>query len=101
MNKSIHFYKDDNMNLSKFHISHNATIKAIENKKVLIHTYAISALDFAYLLDSGYDIFLHENNKHFQIKVGTVEATDKEINKGNDIRKLWLGGGFDGYFYGE
>ena len=57
--------------------------------------------NFYYLLDNGYDIFLHENGLDFQIKEGHVVATDKEIRKAHNIEKIWIGGGFSGFFYGE
>ena len=100
--KEIHFWKDSyglgcmyDMVLK----THNATLMAIDSEWDMIHTYAISALDFATLLDKGYDIYLHENSKSCQIKEGNVECTDKEIRKGHDIRRIWIGGGFDDYFY--
>jgi hypothetical protein len=52
-------------------------------------------------LNNGYDIFLHENGLDFQIKEGHVVATDKEIRKAHNIEKIWIGGGFSRFFYGE
>ena len=114
--KEIHFWKDNigaSVEItSQMHFTHNATIAAINIAEVtkmdildgkptrtVIHTYAISVLDFAALLDNGYDIFLHENGKVCQIKEGDVECTDKEIRKAHDIRRIWIGGGFDDFFY--
>jgi acyl carrier protein len=103
VNKTIHFYKDASsagcMMLDKVLTTHNATTQAIKIGDDDIHTFAISALDFASLLDKGYDIYLHENHKSFQIKEGRVEATDKEIRKAHNIRTIWIGGGFDNFFY--
>lgn len=103
--KEIHFWKDDHGMDDELYNealkTHNATISAIENNWDAIHTYAISALDFPYLLDSEYNIYLRENGKSFQIKEGIVEGTDKEIRKGHDIRKIWIGGGFERFFYGD
>ena len=100
--KEIHFWKDA-FGLGSLYESvlksHNATLMSIDNGWDTIHTYAISALDFADLLDKGYNIYLHENSKSCQIKEGKVECTDKEIRKGHDIRRIWIGGGFDDYFY--
>lgn len=108
MNKEIHFHKDlkdcllqDFIYYDHYHTSHNSTIRAMKNNEKIIITTAISALDFSYLLDNGYDIYLHENGKSFQIKEGNVEGTDKEIRKGHDIRRIWIGGGFNGFFYGD
>lgn len=76
-------------------------MNAIKDGNTFIHTYAIFALLFSYLLDLGYRIYLHENNKSFEIKLGNVVATNKEIRKAHDIRTIWIGGRFSGYFYGE
>ena len=99
MKKEIHFYKDNFKCERGIYYSHNATMLAINENDAIIHTYAISALDFAPLLDKGYDIFLHENGKFFQLKEGSIEATDKEIRKAHNIRRIWIGGGFDNFFY--
>ena len=102
MRKEIHFWKDCNDLGTLYETvlkTHNGTLTAIANGWDTIYTYAISALDFASLLDKGYSIFLHENGKCCQIKEGSVECTDKEIRKGHDIRRIWIGGGFDQFFY--
>lgn len=103
--KEIHFWKDTiGIGSIMYDLAlktHNATMSAIRIGEEMIHTYAISALDFSYLLDCGYNIYLHENGKSFQIKEGNVIATDKEIRKAHNIGKIWLGGGFDTYFYGN
>lgn len=100
--KEIHFYKDtcgiieERMYIVK---THNATLLAIERGWAIIYTYSISALDFSQLLDKGYKIFLHENGKCAELKEGITELTDKELRRGHDIRRIWIGGGFDDYFY--
>lgn len=100
--KEIHFYKDFMIEHNpNWYFSHNTTIKAIDANNPCIYTTAISALDFSYLLDKGYKIFLHENGKTGEIHVGTTELTDKEIRKAHDIRKLWIGGCFQEYFYNK
>lgn len=63
-------------------------MNAIKDDNTFIHTYTISALLFSYLLDLRYRIYLHENNKSFEIKPGNVVATDKEIRKAYDIRAI-------------
>lgn len=98
MVKEIHFYKDECFEHDAIK-SHNQTRDAIKEGNIIIHTYAISALSFSYLLDMGYRIYLHENNKSFEIKLGHVVATDKEIRKAHDIRTIWIGGGFNRFFY--
>lgn len=104
--KEIHFYKDlvgvaleDYFDL--FHYTHNATVKSINNDICRINTTAISALDFSLLLDKGYKIYLHENGKCAELKEGVTELTDKELRKEHDIRRIWIGGGFDNYFYAK
>ena len=103
LKKEIHFYKDLSSAgvMNNVLTNHNATTQAIKIGDDVIHTFAISALDFASLLDKGYDIYLHENHKSFQIKEGSVVATDKEIRKAHNIRNIWIGGGFDDFFYGK
>lgn len=102
--KEIHFYKDlvgvtleDYFDL--FHYTHNATVKSINYEICKIDTTALSALDFSLLLDKGYKIYLHENGKCAELKEGVTELTDKELRKEHDIRRIWIGGGFDNYFY--
>jgi hypothetical protein len=102
--KEIHFYKDlvgvaleDYFDL--FHYTHNATVKSINSDISRITTTAISALCFSDLLDKGYKIYLHENGKCGELYEGTTKLTDKELSRHHDIRKIWIGGGFDDYFY--
>lgn len=105
--KEIHFYKDcilpdyieTNDVLECFEYTHNSTVKAIEEDKPFIHTFAISALDFAWLLDKNYEIVLHENGKFAVCHEGRTVLTDKDLRKGHNIAKIWIGGGFNGYFY--
>lgn len=110
--KEIHFYIDSNDELvelgkamngecdfKQFYRSHNATMREIKKENPTIHTYAISALDFSLLLDKGYKIFLHENGKCGELHEGTTELTDKELSKHHDIRRIWIGGGFEDFFY--
>ena len=82
-------------------LSYNSTKRAIKENEKLIHTTAISALDFSWLLDKGYKIYLHENGKVGEVYEGVTKLTDKELRKGHDIRKIWIGGGFEDYFYGK
>lgn len=103
--KEIHFYKDKSQyflypeDYSRTCLSHNETVDAINNNDEFISTFALSALDFGWLLDLGYDIYLHENDKSLKIQEGSIEATDKEIRKGHNIMKMWIAGVFEDYFY--
>ena len=76
-------------------------MSAIEADNSCIYTTAISALDFSYLLDKGYRIFLHENGRVGEIHVGNTELTDRYIREVYDIKRIWIGGGFQAYFYNE
>ena len=99
--KTIHFYKD-NMSVppyTEIYCSHNWAVDMIKLDEDEIHTYALSALDFSWLLSRGYKIYLHENNKSFEIKEGICEGCDKEITRSHNILKLWVGGAFDNFFY--
>ena len=103
--KEIHFYKDT-LGIANYYYefvlkTHNDTVCAIQNGLDTIYTYAISALDFSWLIDEGYKIYLHENGKVGEVYEGVTELTDKELRKGHDIRKIWIGGGFEDYFYGK
>ena len=105
--KQIVFYKDEPQEIRYFEdcirehfiLSHDETMKAIENDVPEIYTFAISALDMSYLLDKGYRIFLCENKRCGELTEGNCELTDKELRRGHDIRRIWIGGGFADYFY--
>lgn len=98
--KEIHFYKDIlGCKIDKIYHTHNSTVDAIERDEPMIHTFAISALDFAHLIDKDYTIVLHENDLWGVCHEGTTCLTDKELRKEHDIRRIWIGGGFNGYFY--
>lgn len=104
--KEIHFYKDlkdcdlkNFLELDEYHVSHNSTKRAIRENEKLIHTSAISALDFSWLLENNYRIFLHENGRCAELREGVSELTDKELRKGHNIEKIWIGGGFYDFFY--
>lgn len=107
--KKIIFYKDlpadikfyDLYIRDHFILTHNETMKAIEDDVSEIHTFAISALEFSYLLAKDYKIFLCENKRCGKLTEGVCELTDKELRRGHDIRKIWIGHGFDNYFYPE
>lgn len=107
--KKIVFYKDEPQEITHFEdcirehfiLSHDETMKAIENDVPEIYTFAISALEFSYLLAKDYKIFLCENKRCGKLTEGVCELTDKELRRGHDIRKIWIGHGFDNYFYPE
>ena len=105
--KKIVFYKDlpsdikyyDDCIREYFLLSHNETMKAINDDVIEIHTFALTALEFSYLLSKGYKIFLCENKRCGELTEGVCELTDKELHRHHDIRRIWIGGGFDNYFY--
>lgn len=97
--KEIHFYMD------KYpYTDHNAyttydtTLKAIEDKEDIIHTTSLANI-CSDLLDDGYRIFVHRNNKVLEYKTGNMEGTNREIRKGMDPLRLFRGHAFDEYFY--
>lgn len=97
----IHFYKSLTSNLmDNFHITHNSTINAIKNNESIIKTTAITALNLG-LLKKGYRIFLHENDKVAELKIGENVFTDKFLREGHNVAKLWIGGAFSTYFDDE
>lgn len=104
--KQIHFYIDfkSGSHLLEYNdilFTHNSTMSDIEKNETIIHTFAISALYFGDLLDKGYNIYLHENNKTLHIKEGYFEEFNRVIRKPHDIKKMWIAGTFKNYFYGE
>ena len=110
--KEIHFYKDlegelaeivkamhEGYGFKDFYRSHNETMIEIKKENPNIHTYAITALDMTGLLDRGYKIFLHENGRVGELYLGTTSLTDKELRRGHDAARIWIGGGFENFFY--
>lgn len=109
--KEIHFYKDLEDELEelgkamngecafKYYRSHNDTMREIKRENPTIHTYAISALDMTGLLDRGYKIFLHENGRVGELHLGATSLTDKELRRGHNAARIWIGGGFENFFY--
>lgn len=97
--KEIHFYKDyphdvpDEVLL----VTHNGTKWSINNSVKVIHTTALTMLSFD-LLDLGYRIFLHENNKVLECKPG-MDGTEKDVRKVHNILRMVVAGVFDNYFY--
>lgn len=104
--KEIHFYKDlrdfelENYGeFHEYHISHNSTQRAIRENEKFIYTTAISALNFSWLLENNYRIFLHENNRCTELREGVSELINKELHKEHNIEKIWIEGGFYDFFY--
>ena len=110
--KEIHFYKDSEGELAElvkamqeeygfkdFYRSHNDTMREIKKENPDIHTYAITALDMTGLLDRGYKIFLHENGRVGELRLGATSLTDKELRRGHNAARIWIGGGFEDFFY--
>lgn len=96
--KEIHFYKSLTSNLmDNIHVTHNSTMSAIKNNEPFIVTTAITALNLD-LLKKGYRIFLHENYRSAELKLGENVFTDKFLREGHNVAKLWIGGAFSTYF---
>lgn len=97
--KEIHFHKDYPLNgMAGIYLTHNQTKDAIKRKERLIHTTSLTNLSFD-LLDDGYRIYLHENEKVLECKLGSMEGTDKDIRRAHDIRRLVVAEVFHNYFY--
>ena len=98
----VHFYYDIYSLQEKafpIYYTHKSTIDNIDNNEFnVIHSTAISAVNYAW--DKGCKIFLHENNRFFEIHEGITEGTDKELRKGHNIERIWISGIFKDYFYG-
>ena len=99
--KEIHFYKDykDLQDVTVIAVCHNYAINAIKNDEPIIHTTAITALDMTGLLDRGYKIYLHENGRVGELRLGATSLTDKELRIGHNAARIWIGGGFEDFFY--
>lgn len=97
--KEIHFYKDYPYDVPNdvLLITHNGTKWSVENSVKVIHTTALTMLSFD-LLDDGYRIFLHENDKVLECKPG-MDGTEKEIRRAHNILRIVVAGVFDNYFY--
>ena len=97
--KEIHFYKDYPYDVPDevLLITHNGTKWAINNSVKIIHTTALTMLSFD-LLDLGYRIFLHENNKVLECKPG-MDGTEKDVRRVHNILRMVVAGVFDNYFY--
>lgn len=104
MVKEIHFYKDEYSIPKHVYdvliISHNETRSFIINDVNCIHTMALSAMDFGWLLDKKYKIFLHENERELEIKEGYIWEVNRNIRVGHNIAKMWIANAFENYFYG-
>ena len=103
--KEIHYYKDnigmyysviDEPIIHETHMAANAAIQTGVNE---IHTYALSTLDFSYLLDLKYDIYLHENGRTMLVTDGTVYGNGAYIKRGHNVMKMWIAGAFNDEFY--
>lgn len=97
--KEIHFYKDYPYIVPEeiLYITHNGTKLAIQASVKVIHTTALTMLSFD-LLDNGYRIFLHENERVLECKPG-MDGTEREVRRAHNILKMVVAGVFDEYFY--
>lgn len=96
-----HFYKDECSNINMLDVCHTykETLEALKQLKPLVRTTSIANLDYAWLLELGYTVYLHENNRVIEMKDDMAEYSDKDIKPGHNIQKLWIGHHFDNYFY--
>lgn len=97
--KEIHFYKDYPYDVPNdvLLITHNGTKWAVENSVKVIHTTALTVLSFD-LIDDGYKIYLHENNRVLECRPG-MDGTEKDVRRVHNILRMVVAGVFDNYFY--
>lgn len=101
--KEIHFH-EDGVTLAQLVIdkvypieyTYASTKHDIEAGYNLIHTTSMANMGF-YLIDKGYDIFLHKNGEMIQIRYQMPEL-ERELRPAHNIYKIWRAGGFDSAF---
>lgn len=98
MNKEIHFYEDEASlkYASIYYFTAEGTRKAINAGDDIIHTTQMALLSFS-LVDKGYDIWLHKNDKSVRIKEHMPEI-EKDIRKVHNLFRLWIAGTFNKAF---
>lgn len=98
-NKEIHFYLDETFYDERHPVlcyTYDSTKRFIEDGAQEIHTTSIANISFD-LLDLGYRIFLHRNNKVLECKPG-MDGTERDIRYEHNILRLIMGHTFDNYF---
>lgn len=97
--KEIYFYKEYPLNgKCGIYVTFNETKNAINRNDRIIHTTSLCNISLN-LLDSGYRIFLHENDMYLEIKIGKVYGTNIEIKNGDNLLEMLMSNAFDDYFY--
>ena len=94
--KEIHFYLDNFSHLDHIFYTYDSTEEAIKQGKDRINTTSLASITFD-LLDLGYRIFLHRNNKILECKPG-MDGTEKDIRYEHNIFRLIRAKVFDNYF---
>lgn len=89
--KEIHFYCEWEGIVSTY--SYQGTLDEINRSKKIIRTTSLANLSFD-LIDKGYNIYLHKNDKVFKLKPGMV-LNGKKIRKEHNLLKMLLAGCFD------
>lgn len=90
-NKEIHFYCEWEGIVSTY--SYQGTLDEINRSKKIIRTTSLANLSFD-LIDKGYNIYLHKNDKVFKLKPGMI-LNGKKIRKEHNLLKMLLAGCFD------
>ena len=80
----------------KIYTTYDGTEKAIDEGVTNIHTTSLANITFD-LLDLGYRIFLHRNNKILECRPG-MDGTEKDIRREHNIFRLIRAKIFDNYF---
>ena len=94
--KEIHFYLGNFSHLDHTFYTYDSTEEAIKQGRDRINTTSLASITFD-LLDLGYRIFLHRNNKVLECKPG-MDGTEKDIRYEHNIFRLIRAKVFDDYF---
>lgn len=104
MNKEIHFLADYwsfSVNGYKVAVTHSEFQGEFSSDIPIIYTTSLVDMSFD-LVDKGYRIYLHENQKVLELFDGLeIPGTGKQLRKAHNLIKLWKGKAFWGYFYDD
>lgn len=102
--KEIHFYTNLNnieqvsdWDLETMNTDYVSTSKAIDNENCeIVKTTQLSFLidSWYYIYNKEYKIYIHNDNKIYEVKEHMDSCTDMDIKYGYNICKLLLGGVF-------
>lgn len=91
VHKEIHFYCEYEDIVRTY--SYQGTLNEIDRNEKIIRTTSLANLSFD-LIDKGYNIYLHKNDKVFKLKPGMI-LNSKKLRKEHNLLKMLLSGCFD------